>query len=166
MHRANLQKALLKNLPADILHLGKQAVSAQVDEHGATVFFEDHSSIKADIVIGADGIKSVREAPPFAICKITIYKTDLLARLENTRFIRSGSRIDRLGRCDLSYDFSLLVSRGCQRLTTRLDPLRRLLTRSTLYVLILTISNSKVRQHGSSVPESVSQAPQVYESAF
>lgn len=59
MHRAKLQKALLKHLPADILHLGKQAVSAQVDEHGATVFFADKTSVKADIVIGADGIKSV-----------------------------------------------------------------------------------------------------------
>lgn len=59
MHRAKLQKALLKKLPADILHLGKKAVSAQVGEKGATVFFEDNTSVRADIVVGADGIKSV-----------------------------------------------------------------------------------------------------------
>lgn len=59
MHRANLQKALLKKLPTDILHLGKKALSAQVDEKGAAVFFEDNTSVRADIVVGADGIKSV-----------------------------------------------------------------------------------------------------------
>lgn len=59
MHRAKLQKALLEVLPADILHLGKKAVSTQVDEKGATVFFEDNTSVRADIVVGADGIKSV-----------------------------------------------------------------------------------------------------------
>ncbi len=60
MHRAKLQKSLLKKLPAGILHLRKKAVSVQVDEKGATVFFEDNTSIRADIVVGADGIKSVR----------------------------------------------------------------------------------------------------------
>ena len=59
MQRAKLQQALLKHLPSEILHLGKKAESVNVDEAGVTVTFEDKTSVKADIVIGADGIKSV-----------------------------------------------------------------------------------------------------------
>jgi len=60
MHRANLQKALLKKLPVEILHLRKKFAGVVVDEVGVTVTFEDHTSITADVVIGADGIKSVQ----------------------------------------------------------------------------------------------------------
>ncbi|CAK7198064.1 hypothetical protein SEUCBS139899_000722 [Sporothrix eucalyptigena] len=58
MHRASLQKALLNELPADILHVGKRCAGVGVDENGATVTFEDGTSVRADLVIGADGIKS------------------------------------------------------------------------------------------------------------
>ncbi|KAH8881406.1 FAD/NAD(P)-binding domain-containing protein [Thozetella sp. PMI_491] len=58
MHRATLQRAMLKKVPAEILHLGKKALSAEVDVSGATVHFQDGTSVTADIVVGADGIKS------------------------------------------------------------------------------------------------------------
>jgi 2-polyprenyl-6-methoxyphenol hydroxylase-like FAD-dependent oxidoreductase len=60
MHRASLQKALLKKLPSDILHLGKRVIGVDAS-NGKNVFvtFEDLTSVTADLVIGADGIKSV-----------------------------------------------------------------------------------------------------------
>ncbi|KAL2840789.1 hypothetical protein BJY01DRAFT_249856 [Aspergillus pseudoustus] len=59
MHRAKLQQALLKRVSRDIIHLGKKADSVKViREEGVTVKFTDGTSIKADVVIGADGIKS------------------------------------------------------------------------------------------------------------
>ncbi|KAF2494551.1 FAD/NAD(P)-binding domain-containing protein [Lophium mytilinum] len=62
-HRAKLQKALLKKLPADILHLNKRIVSVVADGKQVTVAFEDGTSITPDLVVGADGIKSkVRKA--------------------------------------------------------------------------------------------------------
>jgi len=60
MHRANLQKALLAHIPRDAIHLGKKALKIDVDRlEGVTVTFSDDSTIHADVLIGADGIKSV-----------------------------------------------------------------------------------------------------------
>ncbi|KAJ0420943.1 hypothetical protein BJY00DRAFT_312611 [Aspergillus carlsbadensis] len=63
MHRAKLQQALLKRVSRDIIHLGKKAESVKaVREEGVTVKFTDGTSLEADVVIGADGIKSkIRE---------------------------------------------------------------------------------------------------------
>lgn len=60
MHRATLQKALLKQLPAEILHLGKRVLTVDASsEDKVVVKFEDGTEVEADLVIGADGIKSV-----------------------------------------------------------------------------------------------------------
>lgn len=61
MHRAKLQEALLKGLPADIIHVGKRCAGVTIveDGSGVTVTFEDGTSVTADLVVGADGIKSV-----------------------------------------------------------------------------------------------------------
>ncbi|KAF7540361.1 hypothetical protein G7Z17_g12235 [Cylindrodendrum hubeiense] len=57
-----LQQELIKKLPADILHAAKNVIKVQVDESQAIVVFEDGTSVTADLVIGADGIRSkVRE---------------------------------------------------------------------------------------------------------
>ncbi|WAO96224.1 Hypothetical protein NCS54_01389100 [Fusarium falciforme] len=58
MHRALLQKELLKKLPEDILHPGKDVTEVQVSEDDVTVFFKDKTSTTVDLVIGADGIRS------------------------------------------------------------------------------------------------------------
>ncbi|UPK99960.1 hypothetical protein LCI18_010895 [Fusarium solani-melongenae] len=58
MHRALLQKELLKKLPEDILHPGKGVTEVQVSGDDATVFFNDKTSTTVDLVIGADGIRS------------------------------------------------------------------------------------------------------------
>ncbi|KAK4942324.1 hypothetical protein LTR10_017931 [Elasticomyces elasticus] len=61
MHRAQLQKALLKHVPPESIHLAKKAVSLEVNRStGSTITFADGTSTHADVVVGADGIKSVR----------------------------------------------------------------------------------------------------------
>jgi len=57
--RAHLQEALLENLPREVIHLGKRFSDVEVDGEGVTVSFEDGSVVKADILLGADGIRSV-----------------------------------------------------------------------------------------------------------
>ncbi|KAH7148199.1 hypothetical protein EDB81DRAFT_649654 [Dactylonectria macrodidyma] len=57
-HRAVFHKELIKKLPSEILHTSKNATSVQVDTTSATVLFEDETTVKADLVIGADGIRS------------------------------------------------------------------------------------------------------------
>ena len=58
-HRAHLHQALLEHVPRDLIHLKKKAVRAEADHNAATVFFEDGTSASGDILVGADGIKSV-----------------------------------------------------------------------------------------------------------
>lgn len=59
-HRGHLQQALLRHVPRDIIHLKKKFASATVDpEQGVTISFQDGSTATADILIGADGIRSV-----------------------------------------------------------------------------------------------------------
>ena len=55
MHRARLQAALLHELPPDIIHVGKRCSGVEVaaDGSGATVTFEDGTSVEADLVVGA-----------------------------------------------------------------------------------------------------------------
>lgn len=61
-HRAHLHQALLENVPREIIHLSKTIVDVKADpDTGATLYFEDSSTARADIVIGADGIRSVRK---------------------------------------------------------------------------------------------------------
>lgn len=59
-HRGHLQQALLKHVPRDIIHLRKKIVSASVDpRHHVRMEFQDGSTATADLLIGADGIRSV-----------------------------------------------------------------------------------------------------------
>ena len=58
-HRGHLHAALLEHVPRELIHLKKRAVKAEVGKDGATVFFEDGTSATGDVLIGADGIKSV-----------------------------------------------------------------------------------------------------------
>ncbi|OKL59951.1 hypothetical protein UA08_04936 [Talaromyces atroroseus] len=64
-HRAHLHKALLENVPSEIVHLGKKIVHIEVEVEGGgvTLSFEDGTTAEADICIGADGLHSnVRKA--------------------------------------------------------------------------------------------------------
>lgn len=58
IHRGDLQELLLQNLKTTVLHLGKRLKNIIENEHLIQLFFEDRSSHKTDILIGADGIHS------------------------------------------------------------------------------------------------------------
>jgi salicylate hydroxylase len=59
-HRGHLQQALLENVPREIIHLGKKLASATADpQNGVILEFQDGTTATADILIGADGLRSV-----------------------------------------------------------------------------------------------------------
>jgi salicylate hydroxylase len=65
-HRGHLQQALLKHIPHDTIHLKKKLVSATVHPRdGVKMQFQDGSTAIADILIGADGIRSVSASSIF-----------------------------------------------------------------------------------------------------
>jgi salicylate hydroxylase len=60
LHRADLHSALLSLV--DDVHLGRRCVGVTPSAGGVTVSFADGSAVEADVVLGADGIRStVRE---------------------------------------------------------------------------------------------------------
>ncbi|OVZ60667.1 salicylate hydroxylase [Pigmentiphaga sp. NML080357] len=58
MHRADLLSALEQAVPADTIHLGKRTTGIEEGADGITVRFEDGSSRRVDVLVGADGIHS------------------------------------------------------------------------------------------------------------
>jgi 2-polyprenyl-6-methoxyphenol hydroxylase-like FAD-dependent oxidoreductase len=58
-HRGHLHAALLEHVPRESIHLGKKLLHAETAQNGVTLHFEDGSSAQGDVLIGADGIRSV-----------------------------------------------------------------------------------------------------------
>ncbi|WP_018685552.1 FAD-dependent monooxygenase [Actinokineospora enzanensis] len=59
VHRADLHQALLELLPEGILHLGRRCVGVVEQRDEVELKFDDGSTATADLVVGADGIRSV-----------------------------------------------------------------------------------------------------------
>src|SRR6202051_205367 len=59
MHRADLHEALTSIVPNEIVHLNKKLVGLEQNGGPVTLFFADGTTVKADAVIGADGVHSV-----------------------------------------------------------------------------------------------------------
>lgn len=57
--RSDLHIALLSRLPRDIVRLGVSCVGVQQDESGVRATLDDGTVIESDMLIGADGIRSV-----------------------------------------------------------------------------------------------------------
>ncbi|HEX2825554.1 MAG TPA: FAD-dependent monooxygenase [Burkholderiales bacterium] len=63
LHRADLHAAIAEIVPAEIVHLNRRLTGIEGDAHGVTLAFADGSRVRADTVIGADGVHSpVRES--------------------------------------------------------------------------------------------------------
>lgn len=61
-HRADLHEILanaILKLKPDVVHLNKKATRFEESEDGVELFFEDGTSAKGDILVGADGVKSI-----------------------------------------------------------------------------------------------------------
>ena len=62
MHRATLHDALAAAVPAEVVHLGKKLVGLEPGSGGVEAAFADGTRVRADAVVGADGVHStVRE---------------------------------------------------------------------------------------------------------
>lgn len=59
-HRGHLHAALLGHVPKSSIHLNKRIARADVNQNDAVLFFEDGTEAHGDILIAADGIRSVR----------------------------------------------------------------------------------------------------------
>ncbi len=58
-HRADLVEVLRQQLPDSIFHLGARCVAVETGADGARAHFADGATIEADLIVGADGIRSV-----------------------------------------------------------------------------------------------------------
>jgi salicylate hydroxylase len=58
VHRADLHRLLLESLPDGTVHLGKTCVDVETRGEVAVARFADGLEVEADLVIGADGIRS------------------------------------------------------------------------------------------------------------
>ncbi|KAG9691057.1 monooxygenase, partial [Aureobasidium melanogenum] len=57
-YRPHLQETILDYLPREIIHLNKRVVDVKIQNQGVDVEFEDTTTIHADLLVGADGIRS------------------------------------------------------------------------------------------------------------
>lgn len=59
VHRGELQALLVRSLPADVVKTGVCCTGIDQSERGVTVHFQNGDSAEADIVVGADGRRSL-----------------------------------------------------------------------------------------------------------
>lgn len=59
VHRADLHRVLVERLPCGVIHLGRRCVGAVEHSDGVELRLSDRSVTIVDVVIGADGIRSV-----------------------------------------------------------------------------------------------------------
>jgi salicylate hydroxylase len=62
-HRGHVHAALLAHVPKASINLNKRIASAESSVNGVTLHFEDGSSAQGDLLIAADGLRSVRRIP-------------------------------------------------------------------------------------------------------
>lgn len=61
-HRADLHASLagaVQKIKPDIVHLNKRATGFEETADGVELFFDDGTSAKGDVIVGADGVKSI-----------------------------------------------------------------------------------------------------------
>ena len=59
IHRADLQAKLADHLGREHIHLGTTCVAYTTDEKGANALFAEGDDVRGQILVGADGIKSL-----------------------------------------------------------------------------------------------------------
>jgi 2-polyprenyl-6-methoxyphenol hydroxylase-like FAD-dependent oxidoreductase len=62
IHRAELHAALAAGLPSEIIKTGHEATALEPDDTGVSVRFANGHSARGDLLVGADGLKSIVRA--------------------------------------------------------------------------------------------------------
>ncbi|EGC30572.1 hypothetical protein DICPUDRAFT_41313, partial [Dictyostelium purpureum] len=78
INRAELRSILLEGVP---IQFGKRLESYREDETGVTVHFEDGTSERGDIVVGADGVRSSvrkQKLPDFTFADVNVFRVQAL----------------------------------------------------------------------------------------
>ncbi|KAF9148293.1 hypothetical protein BG015_009983 [Linnemannia schmuckeri] len=83
--RPELSDMLFKKIPSTKIHLSKKIVSFDQDQNGVTLTFEDNTTARGDILVGADGAHSAVRKHLFA----TLVKQGLLPK-EDTKEMNKG----------------------------------------------------------------------------
>lgn len=78
-HRGHIHAVLAKNVPKEWIHLNKKISRAESNNDGVVLHFEDGSSAYGDILIGADGIRSVSS------CFLCMSSCQLLTSVQQVR---------------------------------------------------------------------------------
>ncbi len=65
VHRAELQQLLAAELDPAVIHLGARCIGFQDDGRGVTARFADGREVRADVLVGADGVHSAIRAALF-----------------------------------------------------------------------------------------------------
>ncbi|KAK5827766.1 hypothetical protein F5H01DRAFT_409512 [Linnemannia elongata] len=76
--RPELQDMLFKNIPSDKIHLSKKIATLDQDQDGVTVTFDDNTTARGDILVGADGAHSAVRKHLYA----TLEKKGLLPKAD------------------------------------------------------------------------------------
>jgi len=85
VHRADLHQILTSLVPDSVAHLGVACTGVEQDEHSARATFSDGTTFEGDVIIGADGVRSLvrdqlfgAEAPRFTgnMCFRTVVPFD------------------------------------------------------------------------------------------
>jgi len=85
VHRADLHQILTSLVPDSVAHLGVGCTGVEQDEHSARATFSDGTTFEGDVIIGADGVRSLvrdqlfgAEAPRFTgnMCFRTVVPFD------------------------------------------------------------------------------------------
>jgi salicylate hydroxylase len=61
-HRGHLHGKLVEHVPREVIKLKKTVTGIEIEEEGVSIKFKDGSIAWADIVVGADGLRSVCSA--------------------------------------------------------------------------------------------------------
>ncbi|MES2176349.1 MAG: FAD-dependent monooxygenase [Gemmatimonadota bacterium] len=102
IHRARLQRILVSQLPSESVHVGRRCVGVEDTPVGARIRFADGSELCADVVIGADGLRSivreyVRPGMPLRYAGQTSHRAVARFSLPNDA-LRSGTELWAPGR--------------------------------------------------------------------